>query len=289
LPYCDRTLEGVKALIRPADNVYFRELDAKYRTVRRYLPALVEHIRFGANAEGKPVVAAFEWLQANMVRKNPGNDAPREVVGKSWQRHVVNEDGTVDFHAYTFCVLEELQIALKRRDVFVAPSWRYADPRAGLLDGAEWDATRPIICRTLGLSADPAPTLTALATELDLTYRAVAARLPDNPAVRFDMAGDKHELVLSPLDKLDEPVSLLELRKKVAGMLPRVDLPELILEIASRTGFTNAFTHISERTARATDLHISLCAVLMAEACNTGLSRWFATTCQRSSAIGCRG
>jgi TnpA family transposase len=53
-------------------------------------------------------------------------------------------------------------------------------------------------------------------------------------------------------------------------MLPRVDLPELILEIASRTGFTDAFTHISERTARATDLHISLSAVLMAEACNTG-------------------
>jgi TnpA family transposase len=43
-----------------------------------------------------------------------------------------------------------------------------------------------------------------------------------------------------------------------------------MLEIASRTGFTDAFTHISERSARATDLHISLCAVLMAEACNTG-------------------
>jgi TnpA family transposase len=33
-------------------------------------------------------------------------------------------------------------------------------------------------------------------------------------------------------------------------MLPRVDLPELILEIAARTRFTAAFTHISERTAR---------------------------------------
>jgi TnpA family transposase len=151
-----------------------------------------------------------------------------------------------------------------------APAWRRSR-RAGLLEGAEWDATRPIICRTLGLSVAPEPTLTALAAELDRTYRAVAARLPDNPAVRFDIAGDRHELVLSPLDKLDEPASLLELRKKVAGMLPRVDLPELILEIASRIGFTDAFTHISERTARATDLRISLCAVLMAEACNTGL------------------
>lgn len=192
------------------------------------------------------------------------------VIRKPWQRHVLREDGSVDFHAYTFCVLDELHTALRRRDVFVAPSWRYADPRAGLLDGAEWEATRPIICRTLGLSAQPEPTLSALTNELDRTYRAVAARLPDNPAVRFDQVGDKQELVLSPLDKLDEPASLIALRERVAGMLPRVDLPELILEVAARTGFTDAFTHLSERTARATDLPISLCAVLMAEACNTG-------------------
>ena len=52
----------------------------------------------------------------------------------------------------------------------------HADPRAGLLDGAEWEATRPIICRTMGLTAKPAPTLNALSAELDRTYRAVAAR-----------------------------------------------------------------------------------------------------------------
>ena len=96
------------------------------------------------------------------------------------------------------------------------------------------------------------------------------SRLPDNPAVRFEKVGDKLELVLSPFDKLDEPASLIALRETVASMLPRVDLPELILEIAARTCFTDAFTHISERTARATDLHVSICAVLMAEACNTG-------------------
>ncbi len=264
-------IENVNALIRPADNVYYRELDAKYKTVRRFLPALVEHIRFGANAAGEPVVAAFDWLRANLGRKKPTDDAPREIVSKAWQRHVVQGDGGIDAHAYTFCVLDELQTALRRRDVFVAPSWRYADPRAGLLDGAEWESTRPIICRTLGLSANPEPALKALTEELDRTYRAVAARLPDNPAVRFEDGAGKSELVLSPLDKLEEPATLAALREKVVALLPRVDLPGLILEIAARTRFTGAFTHLSERTARAADLHISVCAVLMAEACNTGL------------------
>jgi hypothetical protein len=49
-----------------------------------------------------------------------------------------------------------------------------------------------------------------------------------------------------------------------------VDLPEILLEISARTGFTDAFTHVSEATARANDLNISLCAVLLAKACNTG-------------------
>ena len=142
-------LAGVSKLIRPTDNVYYQELDAKYKTVRRFLPALAEHIQFGANAAGEPFIAAFAWPRANMTVKRPGNAAPREIITKPWQRHVLHEDGAIDFHAYTFCVLAELRIALRRRDVFVAPSWRYADPLAGLLDSAEWGSTRPFICRTL--------------------------------------------------------------------------------------------------------------------------------------------
>jgi len=100
-----------------------------------------------------------------MKVKRRDNDTPREIITKPWQRHVLREGHAIDFHAYTFCVLSELRIALRRRDVFVAPSWRYADPRAGLLDSAEWESTRPIICRMLGLSAAPGPTLTALADD----------------------------------------------------------------------------------------------------------------------------
>ena len=53
--------------------------------------------------------------------------------------------------------------------------------------------------------------------------------------------------------------------------LPRVDLPELLLEIDARTGFAGAFTHASEAEARARDLATTLRAVLLAKACNTGL------------------
>ncbi len=84
---------------------------------------------------------------------------------------------TIGRTAYTFCVLDKLQSALKRRDVFISPSWRYADPRANLYSGSEWEAVRPMICRSLNLTIDPAPTITNLSDELHQVYRLVAANM----------------------------------------------------------------------------------------------------------------
>ena len=44
------------------------------------------------------------------------------------------------------------------------------------------------------------------------------------------------------------------------------------MEVCRWTGFADAFTHLSEGRARAEDLHISVCAVLLAEACNISLA-----------------
>ena len=47
-------------------------------------------------------------------------------------------------------------------------------------------------------------------------------------------------------------------------------MPEILQEISARTEFTDAFTHLTQATARADGLSTSLCAVLLARACNTG-------------------
>jgi TnpA family transposase len=116
------------------------------------------------------------------------------------------------------------------------------------------------------LSVDGPAEIDRLSSHLDTTYRMTAGRLPRNAGVRME----NDELVLSALDKLEEPPSLIALRAAVTARLPRVDLPELLLEIHARTGLAGGFTHASEGSARAGDLATSLCAVLLAEACNTG-------------------
>ena len=97
-----------------------------------------------------------------------------------------------------------------------------------------------------------------------------AERAPANPSLTIVSAPDGPDLSVEPLDKLEEPPSLMALRAAVEARLPRLDLPELILEVHTRTGFADRFTHASEGEARAADIATSVCAVLVAEATNTG-------------------
>ena len=110
-----------------------------------------------------------------------------------------------------------------------------------------------------------------MAQQLDEAYRRTALNLPTNAAVRIEQVDGRDTIVLTGLDKLEEPPSLIDLRDQVSEMLPRADLPEILLEIQARTGFTNEFTHLSQENARVDDLSTSICAVLLAEACNIGL------------------
>ena len=195
---------------------------------------------------------------------------PVEFVPQGWRSRVIR-DGQVDPKAWTLCLVERMRAGLRRRDLFASPSLRYADPRAGLLNGAAWESARPAVCRTLGVSSSGTEEVARMTARLDAAYRATAARLPENANIRIDTALDgTQSLSLSALDKLEEPESLVALRAAVQARMPRVDLPELLLEMHARTGFAAEFTHASERDARAGDLSVSICAVLLAEACNTG-------------------
>lgn len=120
---------------------------------------------------------------------------------------------------------------------------------------------------SLELPEDPDPLLAERAEQLDATYREVADRLSGNTAVRFDEHGRLH---LKALPAEAEPPSLENLRALTNRMLPRVDLPELLLEVFAGTGADEAFTSITGGEARLTDLTTSICALLVGEACNVG-------------------
>lgn len=268
-----RANETVAALARPPDDRYYERVIRGYSNVRKFLDSFIDTIPFGATAHGKPVLDALKALpQLTRRRRFMAVDetVATGLVLQPWRRHVFPSNGMVDRHAYTYCILDQLQKALRRRDVFVNESTRWADPRRLFLDGDAWTSTRPQVLRAIQRDTDAGPALDELAKELDSAYRRAEKRLDDNPAVRVEKRKGRATLVLSPLDALDEPPSLTTLADQVSALLPRVDLPDVLLEVAKWTGFTEEFTHVSEGRSRVDDMDVSICAVLLAQACNIG-------------------
>ena len=130
----------------------------------------------------------------------------------TWERSVFVEPDQVERRGFTFCVLEQLRSALRRRDVFVSKSTQWGGPRAQLLGLDSWGKARTSTCRMLGLSSTPEPFLENIGRELDEAYRRTADRWRQNAAVRIEAAGEREELVLTGLDGLEDPPSLVELR-----------------------------------------------------------------------------
>ncbi|MEO9031171.1 MAG: Tn3 family transposase [Ktedonobacteraceae bacterium] len=276
----DKMAEAITTIYeiaRPADDNYYQEIAERYPTVRRFLPSVLRTIEWKSNEAGKPVLEAVAFLKDLEGRKQPDlSAAPMDVIPASWTRYVAPAGQPIDRRYYTLCVVARLQEAVRRHDVFVEQSVRWGDPRATLLTGKAWEQARPTICHSLGRKAEPHMELDELARRLDEAYRTTAGRFP-NGAVRIEKvknkAGQEQDtLVLTGLDKVEEPESLHQLRRRVARRLPTVDLPELLLEIQERTGFASEFSHISEGRSRVDDLPTSICAVLIAEACNIGLT-----------------
>jgi len=265
---------GLIARPNQEDN-YYELLLERYQQVRRFWPKLVATMEFQAVEAGQSILAAITFLKGMEGKPKPVPkmaDAPSEVVNRAWHSLVYQQHHRpYDRRYYTFCVLERLQEALKKREVFISPSERWADPRAKLISDEQWPTVRPQVLRSLGRLTSPKEELAALGTQLDAAYLRTAANLPGNADVRIEQKDGEDRVILTPLEKLPEPVSLKILKEKVAAMLPRVDLAEVILEIAARTNFTGQFTHLSEREAQAENLSLSICAVLLAEACNIGL------------------
>lgn len=252
---------------------HYEQLLKSYRSVRQFLPALLRTITFHGTTSSHHVVEALAFLKRFGEEKPKPNiqKAPRSIVPGSWRSIVLNGKGKVDHQYYTFCILKQLQESLHHRDIFVTPSYHWADPRSKLLQGSAWETAKPHVCRTLGHSTNAEAELSALAKQLDEAYRRTIQNLSGNAYVRVEQKAGRDRLVVTGLDKLDEPPSLIALQQEIEERVPRVELPEVMLEIHKLTGFANEFTHISESRSRVDDLPVSICATLLAEACNISL------------------
>ena len=79
------------------------------------------------------------------------------------------------------------------------------------------------------------------------------------------------ELIIPPLTAEDVPAEAEALRAELGGMLPRVPIASVLVEIDARTGFTDHLVHAGGKVTRPAELKRNLMYVIIAEATNMGL------------------
>jgi len=262
----------VDGLVQPESSRPVAELKDRWSRARKLFLNIVTRIDLAAAPGGRAVTEAMDWLRDHPDWNDVGmKDAPTAVVSRSWQPCVLDGSGKVaDPKAYVFATIESWHKAVKRRDVFAAPGIRYADPRIGMLERQAWQNAKGTVCRTLGRTLDGQAEVQRLAGLLDETFRRVAGRADRNPELTFETEKGRRRISVARLDRLAEPDSLLALRSRVRDLMPKGGIPDILLEVMRRTGFSRAFTRLDDQPVDVTDFETSLCAVLVAQACNIG-------------------
>jgi TnpA family transposase len=253
-------LAGEAPLIRAAD---------RWKTLRKFAPALIEALAFQAAREGDPMLAALGLLRE--MNRSGKRDVPPDApmpFRKEWKR-LVQDGGQMNRRLYETAVLATLRDKLRSGDVWVERSSNYRRFDGYLLP----QAAVPAAAAGLDLPAAADEWLAAKGQELDGRLRRFARRLRQGELEGVELRNGR--LHVAPV-KASAPPEARAFANGIEAMMPYARITELLHEVNRATGFGSAFTNL--RTGERCDDENTLLATVLADATNLGLGRMAAAS-----------
>lgn len=260
-------------------DLFFALLKGRYAWVRTFSRAVLQTLHFDAPRPKDSVLKAIDVLRMmeREHRKKVPKDAPLDFVPQRWLRAVVQSDG-VNRRAWELSLLFQIRQALRSGDLTVEGSYRYASWDAHLYKPDCWKQQRGFWFARSSLPQDGAAYLTQTKADLHTLTMKAAQHASENTL--FQVSDNK--LRLREREQTQMPPATASVRRSLISLLPRIGLPQLLLEVDSWTRFTSAFAHLSARRRPTLDqmgaLRPTLFAVLVAEATNVGLTTMAASS-----------
>jgi len=242
-------LADCERIARPADDSHIDLLGDHYSRLRQCVPRLVDLLTFRSERDDDGLLgglAVLRELNRSGRRKVPP-DAPRAFVPKTWLPFVVSGEDRVSRRFWELALLWRLRDSLRSGDVWVEGSRRYADPETYLLDRSTWEGLRADYCAAVERPPSGPDRLAQLGRELDAEVASFAAMLEAGEGpVRLD--GDR--LVVGRDTGDDLPASVERLKGLVLGVLPDVELTEVMVALDAACGFSKHLLHSAGAKAR---------------------------------------
>jgi TnpA family transposase len=254
------SLAGEDPLVRAAD---------RWRTLRKFAPALIEALQFRSTRAGDPMLGALKLLAG--LNQSGKREAPADApmpFRKEWRR-LVMEEGGPNRRLYETAVLATLRDKLRSGDVWVERSASYRRFDSYLLPP---DAV-PAVMVGLKLPATADEWLAGRAGELDRRLKRFSRRLLRGELEGVELRDGR--LHVAPVKTTATPETRA-FADGIEAMMPPARITELLYEVNRMTGFASAFTNL--RTGERCDDENALLAAILADATNLGLGRMAAAS-----------
>lgn len=258
-------------IMRPPDDNYFDLWAEKYSYFRRFVPHFLKIIEFAGDRHHEDLRQAIELLKKinqEGKRKLP-TDAPTSFISAKWKPYIKDQTGKLNLRFYELCVLWELRSALRGGHLWVTGSYRFADPETYLIPKERWQNSKPDLVELLRISPIGKEVLENCRTELETLLQTADNSFNQPDDVRFE--GD--QLIVSRLKAVEKDDRLSELEEMLAERIPKVELPDLLVEVDGWTRFSKELVHASGNEKRPPETSANLYALLVSQACNLGIVR----------------
>lgn len=154
------SVEDAKRLVRPVDYDYLDLLEKKFYALRKYTPTLLKSLEFHATKSAEPLMKAVDIIRDmnETGRRKVPEGAPLNFISNRWQKHVYDEDGTINRHYYEMAVLTELRKYVRSGNISIVGSRQHKDFEEYIVSKEDWSSITPSDTKlAVSLSAEEYP------------------------------------------------------------------------------------------------------------------------------------
>lgn len=258
-------------IMRPMDDNYFDLWAERYSYFRRFVPHFLKTLEFVADRHHESLLQAVEILKKmnELGKRKLSQDAPISFISAKWKPYIKDKTGKLNLRFYELCVLWELRGALRGGHLWVNGSYRFANPETYLIPKERWQTSKQDLVELLGISPNGKEVLQNSQLELENLLQIADNSFDQKDYLRFE----GNRLIVSRLKTVEQDDEVSELEKMLIERLPRIELPDLLIEVDSWTNFSKELVHASGGEKRLPDLSANLYALLVSQACNLGIVR----------------